>query len=72
MTYDLSGLVRHLSRLMLASTVISGLVALVTFLASDPHDRHLDAVIVLATLAVLQAVWWFGLTWWADLADEKA
>ena len=60
---------------MLGGAAICAVVALGTFLVAQrgqPVDRHEDAMIVLATLAALQGMLWFGMTWWADLADEQA
>lgn len=71
MTFDLPGLVQHVSRLMLLGSGICATVAVVTFLVSSsgqPDHRHEDAVIVLGTLAAIQAVNWFGLTYWATFA----
>jgi hypothetical protein len=74
-TFDLPGLVHHVSRLLAITAALCGGVALVTFFVSrggQPADRHEDAVIVLGTLTAVQAVLWFGLTVWADLAREEA
>ena len=73
MSDDLPGLVRHVSRLFLVGNLVTAGTALVCW-AMDRDDgtsRFAGAVAILLAISAVQLVFWFGLTYWADLADEE-
>ena len=69
MSDDLRSLVRHVSRGLLMSGLVTSMVAVAVFLAGADElgdNRYVDAGIVLGVLAATQVFFWFVLLYWAD------